>query len=92
VTDETQYRQTRFTPPPGATELLLIRHGESEPAVPGSPFPLVDGQGDPALSPDGLAHAEAVGERLGKEDFDAIYVSTLRRTARPPRRWRPGSV
>ena len=43
----------RFTRPPGSTELLLVRHGESEAMVPGRPFPLVDGHGDPALAPDG---------------------------------------
>ena len=35
--DETapkEYRQTRFTRPPGSTELILVRHGESEPMVP----------------------------------------------------------
>ena len=33
-TDETatEYRQYRFLPPPGATDMLLIRHGESAPA------------------------------------------------------------
>src|SRR5260370_39525295 len=79
--DETEYRQARFQPPPGATELWLVRHGESEPARPGAPFPLVDGQGDPALSPEGRIQAEKLGERLGKERIDAVYVSTLRRTA-----------
>ena len=45
---EAGYRQHRFVTPPGATELLLIRHGESQPAFPGPPFPLTDGRaGDP---------------------------------------------
>ena len=48
-----QYRQTRFRRPPGSTELFIVRHGESEPLVPGNPFPLVDGHGDPALAPEG---------------------------------------
>ncbi|MBB5130650.1 putative phosphoglycerate mutase [Thermocatellispora tengchongensis] len=74
------YRQARFQVPPGACEILLIRHGESEPAVPGVPFPLVDGQGDPGLAPDGRVQAERVAERLAVERIDAIYVSTLRRT------------
>ncbi|MCG5217480.1 histidine phosphatase family protein [Streptosporangium sp. KLBMP 9127] len=78
---EKEYRQPRFQPPPGATELLLIRHGESEPARPGAPFPLVGGQGDPGLAPGGLDQAERVAERLGGEHIDALYVSTLRRTA-----------
>ena len=50
-------RQARFRRPPGSTELFLVRHGESEPAVPGQAFPLVDGHGDPNTSP---AYTEAV--------------------------------
>jgi probable phosphoglycerate mutase len=75
------YRQMRFQPPPGATEVLLVRHGESEPAIEGQDFELVDGQGDPALSPEGREQAELVGQRLAGERIDAIYVSSLRRTA-----------
>ncbi len=75
------FRQARFQPPPGATQLLLIRHGESEPAVEGQSFPLVDGHGDPALSPEGRAQAAQVCARLESEGIEAIYVSKLRRTA-----------
>jgi probable phosphoglycerate mutase len=75
------YRQMRFQPPPGATEVLLVRHGESEPAIEGQHFELVDGQGNPALSPEGREQAELVGQRLAGERIDAIYVSSLRRTA-----------
>ncbi|MBA3280865.1 MAG: histidine phosphatase family protein [Acidimicrobiia bacterium] len=78
---EISYRQHRFRRPPGATEIFLVRHGESEPAVPGQPFPLVDGHGDPALAPDGHEQAELVGRRLADQRLDAIYVTTLRRTA-----------
>ncbi len=78
---EVEYRQVRFRRPPGSTELLLVRHGESMPARAGEPFPLVDGQGDPDLSPRGWAQAECVARRLGSEHLDAIYVTTLRRTA-----------
>lgn len=74
-------RQYRFQPPPGATEILLVRHGESEPAVVGQSFKLVNGQSDPALAPEGVEEAERVCERLAGEHIDAIYVSTLRRTA-----------
>jgi probable phosphoglycerate mutase len=73
-------RQHRFRRPPGATELFLVRHGESEPSVLGQPFPVVDGHGDPALAPEGAEQAERVGERLAAEGVDAIYVTTLRRT------------
>lgn len=75
-----EYRQHRFVRPPGATEILLVRHGESEPARPGEPFTLVDGQGDPALHPEGREQAQRVAERLQVEDIAAIYVTTLRRT------------
>jgi probable phosphoglycerate mutase len=76
-----QYRQLRFQPPPGATEILLVRHGESEPAVDGRPFPLVNGQGDPSLAPEGKMQARMVCDRLVHEHVDAIYVTSLRRTA-----------
>jgi probable phosphoglycerate mutase len=78
--DPTSYRQHRFTRPPGATELLLVRHGESEPEVPGRPFPMVDGHGDPALAPLGREQAEAAAARLADQAIDAIYVTSLRRT------------
>jgi probable phosphoglycerate mutase len=61
--------------------LLLVRHGESEVVTAGQSFPLLDGQGDPALSPEGVAQAAEVCARLEGEDIDAIYVSPLRRTA-----------
>ncbi len=74
------YRQPRFARPSGATELLLVRHGESAPANLDEPFPLVDGHGDPELHPDGRAQAELAADRLVHEDISAIYVTTLRRT------------
>ena len=77
----TEIRQARFRRPPGSTEVFLVRHGESEPAVQGQSFPLVDGHGDPALAPEGLEQAERVAERLADQGVDAIYVTTLRRTA-----------
>jgi len=78
---ETSYRQHRFRRPPGACEILLVRHGESEPEVPGRPAPTIDGHGDPALAPDGVIQARHIAERLVREQLDAIYVTTLRRTA-----------
>jgi len=73
-------RQHRFTPPPGAADLLLIRHGETQAAVRGEDFPMVEGQGDPALHPEGEFQAHAVGERLKTEPISAIYVTTMQRT------------
>jgi len=75
------YRQHRFTPPPGATELLLIRHGESQPAFPDQPFPMTDGRADPALAPQGIEQAQRIADRLADQRIDAIYVTSLRRTA-----------
>lgn len=75
-----EYRQQRFSRPPGATEVLLVRHGESRAALPGEPFPLVDGQGDPELAKTGREQAELVGERLRHQPVDAIYVTNLYRT------------
>lgn len=77
----TEYRQPRFALPPGGTELLLIRHGESAPARVDVPFPLVDGHGDPELAPDGHEQARRVADRLATTRIDAIWVTTLRRTA-----------
>src|SRR5215471_19988455 len=74
-------RQNRFQAPPDAAELLLIRHGESEPASLDVPFPMVDGRSDPALSPEGREQAELIATRLAAAGVDAIYVTTLRRTA-----------
>lgn len=74
------YRQHRFSRPPGATEILLIRHGESAPVVPDVAIPQVGGQDDPDLAPHGRAQAERVGTRLATAGIDAAYVTTLRRT------------
>jgi probable phosphoglycerate mutase len=74
------YHQRQFALPPGATEVILVRHGASAPAVPGEPFPLLDGHGDPPLAPEGVAQAEAVAVRLAREDLRAIFVTPLQRT------------
>jgi probable phosphoglycerate mutase len=75
-----EYRQARFARPPGATDLILVRHGESAPHRPGESFALVDGHGDPELSELGRWQADRVADRLADEPIDAIYVSSLRRT------------
>jgi probable phosphoglycerate mutase len=67
--------------PPGSTELYLVRHGASADAVEGEDFELIEGQGDPPLSAIGREQAELVSERLARQTFDAVYVTTLRRTA-----------
>jgi probable phosphoglycerate mutase len=78
--DQAEYRQYRFALPPGATDILLIRHGESQPIRPGVEVPMLDGQSDPPLDPRGEHEAERVAERLAGQHLDAIYVSPLRRT------------
>lgn len=75
------FAQTTYEPPPGACQILLVRHGQSEAFVEGRPFALVAGQGDPPLSALGQAQARAVAERLRHEPITAVYVSSLRRTA-----------
>src|SRR5262249_25674857 len=45
--------QSGFPDIPGSADILLIRHGQSEPYVRGTPFPLVAGHADPALTPAG---------------------------------------
>ena len=77
---QTEYRQARFTAPPGACAMILVRHGESRAAKPGEPFPLVDGQGDPELAPNGRAQAVRVAERLKDEPIAALYATKLQRT------------
>ena len=78
--DDTEYAQRPFTPPPGASQLLLVRHGASAPYRVGEDFALVDGHGDPPLDPIGHQQAERVAERLAGENIAAIYVTSLQRT------------
>jgi 2,3-bisphosphoglycerate-dependent phosphoglycerate mutase len=81
IEQPTAFHQRPFQPPPGALDLLLLRHGQSEAYVDGSPFPLVDGQGDPPLSGLGAEQARRLSARLAGAGINAIYVTPLRRTA-----------
>jgi probable phosphoglycerate mutase len=74
------FPQTRYAPPPGATDLLLVRHGESAPLPADGGYPAVDGHADPELSPTGRRQALLLAERLERTQIDAIYTSNLRRT------------
>lgn len=78
--DTATFPQLLYQPEKGACQVLLVRHGQSAPFVPGRPFPLVDGHGDPPLSELGHFQAELVGRRLRDERIGAIYVSSLTRT------------
>ncbi len=65
-----------------ATTLVLVRHGETSWNAEGR----IQGHTDIALNGIGVAQAEAVGKRLSREQFDAVYSSDLARafhTARP---------
>jgi probable phosphoglycerate mutase len=86
MSEASGFEQHRYAPPPDAVEVVLVRHGASEAALPGETFELVEGQGDPALSEVGKAQARSVARVLGEERFSALFASTLRRTqetARP---------
>lgn len=76
-----QFAQTRWLREHHATEIMLLRHGASQPYVPGEPFPLVDGTGDPPLSEVGHTQAELSAGRLAAEPICEIYVTNLQRTA-----------
>jgi probable phosphoglycerate mutase len=80
-TEPAQYRQYRFVAPPGACDLLIVRHGESLPESFESPPELRDGHSDPGLDPVGTEQARRLAARLGAELLAAIYITTLRRTA-----------
>ena len=58
------YEQRQYTVPPDAVEVVLVRHGASAAAVPGETHELLEGRGDPPLSPTGVEQAEVVGARL----------------------------
>lgn len=75
-----EYGQRPFQAPPGATEILLVRHGQSAAYKDGEPFALVDGQGNPPLTEHGHWQAEQVGNRLRNVEIAAVYVTTLQRT------------
>jgi len=74
--------QRPYSLPAGATEIVLVRHGSSSARAPDEePFELVGGHSDPPLSSVGRLQASAVCARLAGEHLDALFVSTLRRTA-----------
>jgi len=75
-----RYPQRAWALPGDATEVLLVRHGASQDAVPGEPFEMVEGHADPALSPIGEQQAARVGARLAADPPDALFVTSLRRT------------
>jgi len=73
--------QRDYSRPPEAIEIVLVRHGASQAAVEGQPFELPEGQADPPLSPAGELQARAVAARLRDEPLEALYITSLCRTA-----------
>lgn len=57
------------------TELILIRHGETEWNREGR----IQGHRDSALTPEGIAQARACAARLAAENFDLVIASDLPR-------------
>ena len=75
------YPQRRFALPADATEVLLVRHGASTPAMPGFAFATHEGHGDPPLAPEGEVQAARAAARLAAgEPLAALAHTGLRRT------------
>ena len=96
----TSIRQARFRRPPGSTEVFLVRHGESEPAVGAEPSrsstATATRRSPPRASsrPSGCASASPAGDRRHLRHDAAPHGAdggAARRPARPraPRRARP---
>jgi probable phosphoglycerate mutase len=81
MADRDSFEQTPYELPPGATEIVMVRHGASSPPIEGIPNPLVGGHSNPALAEAGKAQAELMAAGLKDEPISAIFCSTLRRTA-----------
>jgi 2,3-bisphosphoglycerate-dependent phosphoglycerate mutase len=69
--------QRALTAPPGAHEVILVRHGACDPPGPDG---LIAGRSDPGLNERGREEAAAAGERMRREPVAAIFASQLRRT------------
>ena len=57
------------------TRVIVVRHGQTEWNVQAR----IQGQGDSNLTPEGIAQARAIAQRLAKEPFDALISSDLGR-------------
>ena len=57
------------------TQIIIVRHGQTEWNIKGIP----QGYLDSPLTPRGLAQAKALGQRLARENFTALYSSDLGR-------------
>ena len=75
-----EYRQVKFKQLTGSTEIILVRHGESQPVTAGELLPLKDGQSDPGLHSEGILQSNLIAKHLLQESIQAIYVTSLVRT------------
>jgi probable phosphoglycerate mutase len=66
--------------PPGATEVILVRHGSSARHEPGGPLDVISGHSDPPLIARGHIQAGALAGRLAREPVSVLFVTPLRRT------------
>ncbi|HEX4332649.1 MAG TPA: histidine phosphatase family protein [Usitatibacter sp.] len=57
------------------TRVIVVRHGQTHWNV----ASIIQGQGDSELTPEGVAQAEAIAERLAGEPCDALIASDLGR-------------
>lgn len=69
--------QRALTAPPGAHEVLLVRHGACDPPAADG---LIGGRSDPSLNERGQREAAAVTERLGAFEVASVFATPLRRT------------
>jgi probable phosphoglycerate mutase len=75
-----RYPQHQFRRGPDMIELVFVRHGASADAIPGEPFELVGGHSDPPLAHAGERQAQAVAQRLARDQPAAIFATNLQRT------------
>jgi 2,3-bisphosphoglycerate-dependent phosphoglycerate mutase len=69
--------QRALTAPPGAHEVILVRHGACDPPAADG---LIAGRSDPGLNERGREEAAAAAARIRREPVAAIFASQLRRT------------
>lgn len=70
--------QGPLSPPPGARDILLVRHGSADPPAPDG---LIRGRSDPPLNARGREQAAAVARRLAAEPVGAVFATPLVRAA-----------
>jgi 2,3-bisphosphoglycerate-dependent phosphoglycerate mutase len=68
--------QSAFKAPPGAREVLLVRHGA---VTPPGPDGLIGGRSDPPLTEPGRAQAGAIADHLAGGTVTALFASHLQR-------------